>query len=56
MDSCPGPKLGGYLKERGFVDVVEKKFVLPVGTWPADKQLVSSGIGSMFHELVRYTE
>ena len=40
MEPCPGPKLEGYLKNAGFVDVHAKKFILPVGTWPADKHLV----------------
>lgn len=42
IDPCPGEKLAGYLKDAGFVDVVEQKFPMPVGTWPADKHLVSS--------------
>ena len=40
MEPCPGPKLEGYLKDAGFVDIHAEKFILPVGTWPADKHLV----------------
>ena len=39
-DPCPGPKLEQYLKDAGFQDVYAEKFVVPVGTWPADKHLV----------------
>ncbi|KAL8794861.1 MAG: hypothetical protein Q9195_002573 [Heterodermia aff. obscurata] len=39
-DPCPGPKLEQYLKDAGFEDVYAEKFIVPVGTWPADKHLV----------------
>lgn len=40
-EPCPGPLLEGYLKDAGFEDVVAHKYVWPVGTWPADRHLVS---------------
>jgi len=41
MEPCPGPLLEGWMKEVGFKDVKAERFVWPVGTWPADKHLVS---------------
>ncbi|KAI4210665.1 MAG: hypothetical protein LQ351_006544, partial [Letrouitia transgressa] len=38
-DPCPGPKLGRYLRDAGFINVEERKFRLPIGPWPKDKHL-----------------
>ena len=43
-DACPGPKLEQYLKDANFEDVHAEKFIVPVGTWPADKHLVRRDI------------
>lgn len=40
-EPCIGPLLEGHLKDAGFKDVVAQKYVWPVGTWPADRHLVS---------------
>ena len=48
MDPCPGPSLKGWMTEAGFVDVKAEKFVLPVGTWPADKHLVRNCLMGSF--------
>ncbi len=40
MEPCPGPLLEGWVKDAGFTDVHHEKYVLPIGTWPADKHLV----------------
>lgn len=40
-EPCPGPLLEGLLKGAGFEDVVARKYIWPVGTWPADRHLVS---------------
>ena len=40
-EPCPGPLLEGLVKDAGFVNVHHQKYPLPVGTWPADKHLVS---------------
>lgn len=40
MEPCPGPLLEGWVKDAGFSDVHHEKYVLPIGTWPADKHLV----------------
>lgn len=40
-EPCPGPLLEGLLKGAGFEDVVAQKYIWPVGTWPADRHLVS---------------
>lgn len=41
IEACPGPLLDEWLKDAGFEDVKVTKMPLPVGTWPADKRLVS---------------
>ena len=54
-DACPGPKLEQYLKDAGFEDVYAQKFIVPVGTWPADKHLVRSDIadnGNVYLNLI----
>ena len=40
-EPSPGPLLEGWLKDAGFVNVVARKFNLPIGPWPKDKHLVS---------------
>ena len=42
-DSCPGPKIEGWMKEVGFENIVAEKFRLPIGPWPKDKHLKSVG-------------
>lgn len=37
--------------EAGFVDVVEHKFKMPVGPWPADKKWKELGRWSLLHML-----
>ena len=39
-DPYPGPKLEGWMKDAGFVDVVAHKYKIPIGPWAKDKQLV----------------
>lgn len=41
MEPCPGPRLEAWMKKSGFTDIHTKKYVWPIGTWPADKHLVS---------------
>ena len=40
MEPCPGPRLAGWAKEAGFVNIRVKTIPLPVGIWPANKQYV----------------
>lgn len=40
-EPSPGPLLEGLLKGAGFEGIVAQKYVWPVGTWPADRHLVS---------------
>ncbi|KAK2023762.1 methyltransferase domain-containing protein, partial [Colletotrichum zoysiae] len=35
-DPCPGPKLEGWTRNSGFVNVFHQKFKLPIGPWPKD--------------------
>lgn len=39
-DPCPGPKLGGWLGDAGFVDVTAEKLLIPIGPWAKEKHLV----------------
>ena len=38
----PGPRLEEWMKAQGFEDVTVQRYPLPVGSWPADKKLVST--------------
>jgi hypothetical protein len=52
LDMNVGPSLAGLLREAGFIDVVEKPFKVPLGTWcknPGHKTL-----GRWFLEVARY--
>ncbi|KAL1999603.1 hypothetical protein VTN02DRAFT_4288 [Thermoascus thermophilus] len=42
-DTRPGPKLEGWFREAGFVDVKAEKIRLPLGTWPKDKKFKTLG-------------
>jgi hypothetical protein len=33
-----------WMEEAGFINVVEKKYKFPVGTWPADKRMKELGM------------
>lgn len=33
-----------WMEEAGFINVVEKRFKLPIGTWPANKRMKELGI------------
>ena len=37
----PGPKLEGWFKDAGFVNIQVKKFQIPHGVWAKDRHLVS---------------
>ncbi|KAL2010935.1 hypothetical protein VTN00DRAFT_3653 [Thermoascus crustaceus] len=39
----PGPKLEGWFRDAGFVDVHVQKYQVPMGTWPKDKHLKRLG-------------
>ncbi|MCJ1351091.1 MAG: hypothetical protein MMC33_001073 [Icmadophila ericetorum] len=43
IDPSPGPSMPNWCKEAGFTDIVQERFPLPVGTWPADKHLKEVG-------------
>ena len=40
-EPSPGPLLGDWMRDAGFVNVVTETFPLPIGTWPKDPNLVS---------------
>ncbi|KAL2216036.1 hypothetical protein M432DRAFT_633989 [Thermoascus aurantiacus ATCC 26904] len=39
----PGPKLEGWLREAGIVDIHVEKYKVPIGVWPKDKHLKTLG-------------
>lgn len=42
LEPSPGKHLERWLRDAGFEDVHVEQLIMPVGTWPADKRLVSS--------------
>ncbi|KAI4263346.1 MAG: hypothetical protein L6R42_001503 [Xanthoria sp. 1 TBL-2021] len=42
-DPCPGPRLGGLMRDAGFQNVQEHKYKVPIGPWPKDKHLKTIG-------------
>jgi hypothetical protein len=42
-DPNPGSQLLGWVKDAGFVNVVHKRFRLPIGAWPRDPLLKEVG-------------
>lgn len=44
-------KSKGLIEKAGFVDVVEKRYKLPVGPWPADAKWKELGRWSLLHML-----
>ncbi|KAL1614924.1 hypothetical protein SLS54_009373 [Diplodia seriata] len=47
----PGPRLEGYVKEAGFVNVHHEVFKVPVGGWPKDKSLKQCGLMNLIQSL-----
>ncbi|KAL8716020.1 MAG: hypothetical protein Q9225_006293 [Loekoesia sp. 1 TL-2023] len=43
IEACPGLYLEGWMKDAGFQNVHTEKHILPVGTWPKDKNLKEVG-------------
>ncbi|PGH14485.1 hypothetical protein AJ79_02978 [Helicocarpus griseus UAMH5409] len=41
--ACPGPGLKGWFKEAGFVNITERKFIVPFTPWPKDRKLKEIG-------------
>ncbi|KZL85556.1 methyltransferase domain-containing protein, partial [Colletotrichum incanum] len=46
-DPCPGPKIDGWVKYSGFVDVVHQKFKLLIGPWPKDPHYKDIGMTNL---------
>ena len=42
-DACPGPKLKGWMKDAGYVNVEEQIFRIPIRPWPANKDFKRIG-------------
>ncbi|KAJ3953698.1 hypothetical protein N0V92_009832 [Colletotrichum tropicale] len=47
----PGYELEKWVKEAGFVDVVVRKFKLPMGTWPKDPYFKDLGLTNLIQYL-----
>ena len=41
LDPCPGKSQEKWVRDAGFEDVHTTSMIMPFGTWPADKTLVS---------------
>lgn len=39
----PGPHLGGWIRDAGFINVVVKRFLIPHSIWPRDARLKKIG-------------
>ncbi|KAI9799047.1 MAG: hypothetical protein M1833_004241 [Piccolia ochrophora] len=50
-DSCPGPHLESWVRDAGFTNVVCKKYKIPIGTWPKDKEMKVLGAWGMLFTL-----
>ncbi|OLN81629.1 Malonyl-[acyl-carrier protein] O-methyltransferase 1-like protein 5 [Colletotrichum chlorophyti] len=50
-EPCPGPKLEGWIKEGGFVNVVHHRYKLPIGTWPKDPYYKDIGMLNLIQVL-----
>lgn len=46
MEPEPGPKLEGWMKDAGFINIHQKILPIPVGVWPKDKRLVNTHLSS----------
>ncbi|KAK1599180.1 methyltransferase domain-containing protein [Colletotrichum navitas] len=40
----PGPKLEGWVKDAGFVNITHQKFKIPIGDWPKDPHYKECGL------------
>ncbi|KAF2463807.1 S-adenosyl-L-methionine-dependent methyltransferase [Lindgomyces ingoldianus] len=43
VEPDPGPKIEGWVKDAGFVNIQSKTLPFPIGTWPKDKMLKEVG-------------
>lgn len=43
LEPEPGPKLEGWVRDAGFVNIVHHLLPIPVGDWPKDKKLKRIG-------------
>jgi hypothetical protein len=42
-EPSPGPKLEGWFRDAGFVDIHHETFRMPLGRWPKEQKMVSYG-------------
>ena len=47
LEHSPGPKLEGWIKKAGFVNVVSQVFKLPLGPWPKEQEQKDIGMWNM---------
>ncbi|KAK1999914.1 S-adenosyl-L-methionine-dependent methyltransferase [Colletotrichum falcatum] len=43
-EPSPGPKLEGWVKDAGFVNVTHQRFKIPIGDWPKDPHYKECGL------------
>ncbi|EGS19969.1 uncharacterized protein CTHT_0044650 [Thermochaetoides thermophila DSM 1495] len=54
-DPCPGPKLEGYLRDAGFINVEHRRIRWPIGPWPRDPHLKEVGMYN-WHQIMQGLE
>ncbi|KAI9811556.1 MAG: hypothetical protein M1832_000866 [Thelocarpon impressellum] len=50
-DGCPGPKIEGWVRDQGFVDVYHQRLKMPLGRWPKDELLKAIGTWNLLQTL-----
>ncbi|EFQ24904.1 methyltransferase domain-containing protein [Colletotrichum graminicola] len=50
-EPAPGPKLEGWVKDAGFVNITHQKFKIPVGDWPKDPHYKECGLINLMQTL-----
>ncbi|KAI8186207.1 Secondary metabolism regulator LAE1 [Colletotrichum sp. SAR 10_70] len=50
-EACPGPKLEGWVKDAGFINVKHQTFKMPIGPWPADPHYKDIGMTNLMQVL-----
>lgn len=51
IEAEPGPKLEGWVRDAGFINITAQVWPLPVGTWPKDSKLKEIGAFDLLHAL-----
>ncbi|KAK1987221.1 methyltransferase domain-containing protein [Colletotrichum cereale] len=50
-EANPGPKLEGWVKDAGFVNITHQRFKIPIGDWPKDPHYRECGLINLMQML-----